>query len=144
MSLAEQFIVQAGVIAAPPKPARPTVVEIQRAVAAYYAMDPADMKSKGQSHAIAHPRQIAMYLVKKLTPNTLPAIGRLFGNRDHSTVIHAIRQVERRFADPDDDAGSDVRAICEALANAVEARPIGEILAPEIERIREQFAANNK
>ena len=53
-----------------------------------------DMSSTRRLRAIARPRQIAMYLSKKMTPASLPHIGREFGGRDHTTVMHAIRKVE--------------------------------------------------
>ena len=59
---------------------------------------------------MARPRQIAMYLAKKLTPRSLPEIGRVFGGRDHSTVIHAVRTIEAmRLDNPEMDA--DIRTI---------------------------------
>src|SRR3546814_7947784 len=63
------------------------------------------MASKRRVRAIARPRQVAMYLAKELTPRSYPEIGRRFGGRDHSTVIHAVRTVEAlRVADSELDA----------------------------------------
>src|SRR3546814_15874260 len=74
--------------------------EIQRAVCAHYRLDKSEMASKRRVRAIARPRQVAMYLAKELTPRSYPEIGRRFGGRDHSTVIHAVRTVEAlRVAD---------------------------------------------
>lgn len=73
---------------------RITVDEIQKACAAHYRIDPAEMRSKRRARAVARPRQVAMYLAKKMTPRSLPEIGRIFGGRDHSTVIHAVRTIE--------------------------------------------------
>jgi chromosomal replication initiator protein len=93
---------------------RITVDEIQRACAAHYKIDPAEMRSKRRARAVARPRQVAMYLAKKMTPRSLPEIGRIFGGRDHSTVIHAVRTIEQlRESNPDIDA--DVRALLRQL-----------------------------
>ncbi|MBM3583644.1 MAG: chromosomal replication initiator protein DnaA [Alphaproteobacteria bacterium] len=71
-----------------------TVEEIQRRVAEHYNMRLADMTSDRRARAVARPRQIAMYLSKQLTQRSLPDIGRKFGGRDHTTVMHAVRKVE--------------------------------------------------
>lgn len=93
---------------------RITVDDIQKACAAHYRIDPSDMRSKRRARAIARPRQVAMYLAKKMTPRSLPEIGRIFGGRDHSTVIHAVRTIEAlRESNPDIDA--DVRALVRQL-----------------------------
>jgi chromosomal replication initiator protein len=93
---------------------RITVDEIQKACAAHYKIDPAEMRSKRRARAVARPRQVAMYLAKKMTPRSLPEIGRIFGGRDHSTVIHAVRTIEQlRESNPDIDA--DVRALLRQL-----------------------------
>jgi chromosomal replication initiator protein len=89
---------------------RITVDEIQKACAAHFKIDPSEMRSKRRARAVARPRQVAMYLAKKMTPRSLPEIGRIFGGRDHSTVIHAVRTIEQlRESNPDMDA--DVRAL---------------------------------
>lgn len=80
---------------------RITIDEIQRQVAAHFNLRLADMSSARRSRVIARPRQIAMYLAKQLTPRSLPEIGRKFGGRDHTTVMHAIRVIdEMRKGDP--------------------------------------------
>lgn len=73
---------------------RITIDEIQRAVSAHFEVKQIDLISERRAVAIARPRQIAMYLAKRLTTRSLPEIGRKFGGRDHSTVIHAVRRIE--------------------------------------------------
>lgn len=96
--------------------ARPrlTIEEIQRSVCAHFKLDKSDMVSKRRLRSVARPRQIAMYLAKELTPRSYPEIGRRFGGRDHSTVIHAVRVIEAlRVTDSEIDA--DIAAIRRAL-----------------------------
>ena len=71
-----------------------TIEIIQKFVADYYNLKLADLKSRNNSKSVAMPRQIAMYLCKSLTHASLPEIGRSFGGKHHSTVIHSIRKVE--------------------------------------------------
>ena len=71
-----------------------TIDEIKRHVAEHYNLRMADLVSARRSRAIARPRQVAMFLAKTLTPKSLPEIGRGFGGRDHTTVIHAVRKIE--------------------------------------------------
>ena len=71
-----------------------TIEIIQKYVADYYNLKMADLKSRNNSKSVAMPRQIAMYLCKSLTHSSLPEIGRSFGGKHHSTVIHSIRKVE--------------------------------------------------
>jgi chromosomal replication initiator protein len=70
-----------------------TVELIQKTVADYYKMKVSDMYSKRRPNNIALPRQIAMYLAKELTQKSLPEVGELFGGRDHTTVLHAVRKI---------------------------------------------------
>jgi chromosomal replication initiator protein len=70
-----------------------TVDLIQRAVADYYKIKVSDMYSKRRPTSIAAPRQVAMYLAKELTQKSLPELGELFGGRDHTTVLHAVRKI---------------------------------------------------
>lgn len=79
-----------------------TVESVQQVIAAQFAVKPADLKSPRRTRNLAFARQVAMYLSRKLVGASLPAIGEKFGNRDHSTVIHAIHVVERRR---DEDPG---------------------------------------
>ena len=73
---------------------RVTIDEIQKRVAEHYNIRLADMHSARRARAVARPRQVAMYLAKQLTSRSLPEIGRKFGGRDHTTVMHAVRKVE--------------------------------------------------
>lgn len=93
---------------------RITIDEIQRAVSAHYGMRQAEMVSARRARAVARPRQIAMYLAKRLTPRSLPEIGRRFGGRDHTTVIHAVKQIERLRGE-DADLDADVRTLIRQL-----------------------------
>ena len=76
----------------------PSVADIQRAVCDTFGITMLDMVSDRRGHAVAHPRQVAMYLARHLTQLSLPAIGHHFGNRDHTTVMYACRVVEERIA----------------------------------------------
>jgi chromosomal replication initiator protein len=71
-----------------------TIESVQKAVADHYSLKVTELKSKNNSKSVALPRQIAMYLCKNLTPASLPEIGRSFGGKHHSTVIHSIRKIE--------------------------------------------------
>jgi chromosomal replication initiator protein len=73
---------------------RITMDEIQKQVAAHFNIRVADMYSARRARSVARPRQVAMYLSKQLTSRSLPEIGRKFGGRDHTTVMHAVRKVE--------------------------------------------------
>lgn len=84
---------------------RISIDEIQTRVADHYCIRKAEMVSARRAREVARPRQVAMYLSKQLTPKSLPDIGRRFGGRDHTTVIHAVKQIEKlRASDPDIDA----------------------------------------
>ena len=73
---------------------RVTIEDIQKRVAEYYGIKISDMQSARRSQNVARPRQVAMYLAKTLTSRSLPEIGRKFGGRDHTTVLHAVRKVQ--------------------------------------------------
>ncbi len=91
-----------------------TIDEIQRKVADYYTIKLGDLLSARRAREVARPRQVAMYLAKKLTPRSLPEIGRRFGGRDHTTVMHAVKRIdELRAADRELD--SDVAALTRLL-----------------------------
>jgi chromosomal replication initiator protein len=71
-----------------------TVDMIQKAVAEHYSLKQADLISERRARAVARPRQVAMWLAKQITTRSLPDIGRRFGGRDHTTVLHAVRRIE--------------------------------------------------
>jgi chromosomal replication initiator protein len=77
---------------------RVTIEEIQRKVAEHFNIKQADMQSPRRARQVARPRQVAMYLAKQLTTRSLPEIGRKFGGRDHTTVMHAVKKVEELCA----------------------------------------------
>lgn len=89
---------------------RVTIDEIQKAVVEHYSIRMADMTSARRSRAVARPRQMAMYLAKQLTPRSLPEIGKKFGGRDHTTVMHAVRQIEKLTAE-DRTLADDLEAL---------------------------------
>jgi chromosomal replication initiator protein len=72
---------------------RVTIEEIQKRVCEHWNIRLTDMSSARRARAVARPRQVAMYLAKQLTQRSLPEIGRKFGNRDHTTVMHAVQRV---------------------------------------------------
>ena len=71
-----------------------TIDDIQRRVAEHYRLKLSDLVSPRRAREVARPRQVAMYLAKQLTPRSYPEIGRRFGGRDHTTVLHAVRRIE--------------------------------------------------
>ena len=81
---------------------RITIESIVRAVAERFSLQPSQLKQKTNERKIAYPRQIAMYLAKELTSASLPEIGRAFGGKHHTTVLHSIQKIEQlRHRDPD-------------------------------------------
>jgi chromosomal replication initiator protein len=87
---------------------RVSIDEIQRRVAEHYNIRLSEMTSDRRARAVARPRQVAMYLAKQLTTRSLPEIGRKFGGRDHTTVIHAIRKID------------ELRSVDQGLAEDIE------------------------
>ena len=85
-----------------PQEKRITIEAIQKAAAEHYGMQVSQLKLKSNTKRITEPRQLAMYLVKELTGASLPEIGRAFGGKHHTTVLHSIHKIERlRQTDPD-------------------------------------------
>ena len=93
-----------------------TIDDIQRKVADYYNIRLSDLLSARRSRTIARPRQVAMYLSKILTTRSLPEIGRKFGGRDHTTVIHAVKRIES-LQDTDNTIQEEVDVLSRALEN---------------------------
>jgi chromosomal replication initiator protein len=81
------------------EPKRIKVEDILRVVSRHFAVSKADILSDRRHRSVVRPRQIGMYLAKQLTSRSLPEIGRRFGNRDHTTVLHAIRKIDREMGD---------------------------------------------
>ncbi len=95
---------------------RVTVDEIQRRVAEHFNIRLGEMTSDRRARAVARPRQVAMYLTKQLTTRSLPEIGRKFGGRDHTTVIHAVRKIEE-LKQTDPALAEDVELLRRMLQN---------------------------
>ena len=87
-----------------------TVDKIQNVVSNYFNIALSEMLSQRRSRPLARPRQIAMYLAKKMTSRSLPEIGRRFANRDHTTVIHAVKTISR-LTDQDDEMKKNINQI---------------------------------
>ena len=94
---------------------RLTVARIQEVVARYYCIQSTEMTSARRARLVARPRQVAMYLTRELTPKSLPDIGRRFGGRDHTTVIHAMKTIER-LKQIDGELADDIDTLRERLA----------------------------
>jgi len=93
---------------------RITIDEIQRKVTDHYNLKLSDMSSPRRARKVARPRQVAMYLSKKLTTRSLPEIGRKFGGRDHTTVMHAVKKINE-LMEEDPQMEQDVEIIERAL-----------------------------
>ena len=91
-----------------------TIDSIIKVVAERYSLQPSQLKQKSNAQIIVFPRQIAMYLAKDLTPASLPEIGRNFGGKHHTTVLHSIQKIERLRA-KDADLNSDIQRISDSL-----------------------------
>ena len=91
-----------------------TVDKIQNVVSNYFNIPLSEMLSQRRSRPLARPRQIAMYLAKKLTTRSLPEIGRRFANRDHTTVIHAVKTITR-LSEQDDEMKKNINQIKSVL-----------------------------
>ena len=87
-----------------------TVDKIQNVVSNFYNISLSEMLSQRRSRPLARPRQIAMYLAKKMTTRSLPEIGRRFANRDHTTVIHAVKTITR-LSEQDDEMKKNISQI---------------------------------
>lgn len=90
-----------------------SIEKIQRKVADYYNIKPSDIIGKNRSRSIARPRQVAMYLSRKLTQHSYPEIGTFFGNKDHTTVLFACNKIEREV-----DTDPKLRSIVEQMTES--------------------------
>jgi chromosomal replication initiator protein len=95
---------------------RVTIDDIQRKVAEHFNLKLTDMTSPRRARAVARPRQVAMYLAKTLTTRSLPEIGRKFGGRDHTTVLHAVRTIDKLCRE-DTTLAEDVGVLERTLRN---------------------------
>ncbi len=93
---------------------RVSIDDIQKKVAEYYSVRISDMHSPRRARTVARPRQVAMYLSKQLTPRSLPEIGRKFGGRDHTTVLHAVKKIEELIA-VEKNMCEDIELLCRML-----------------------------
>jgi chromosomal replication initiator protein len=91
-----------------------TIEEIQKKVAAHYSVKLSDMSSARRARQVALPRQVAMYFAKKLTTMSLPEIGKGFGGRDHTTVLHAVKKINELMAN-DGSLAEDVKLLNDIL-----------------------------
>lgn len=96
-------------------PKKLSVEDIQKIVADHFKIKVADLKSKKKHAAVAHPRQIAMFLSRKLTTASLPELGVRFGGKDHTTVLHNVKKIENAIA-----ADLDLRAVVTTLQRQIE------------------------
>ena len=92
-----------------------TLDNIQRVVAERYRIKVADLKSKSKARSVVRPRQMAMALSKELTNHSLPEIGRAFGDRDHTTVLHACRKIAE-LRDSDNNISEDYSNLIRTLS----------------------------
>lgn len=92
-----------------------TPEDIQKAVVAHYGIRMSDLLSPRRARDVARPRQVAMYLCKAMTPHSLPDLGRRFGGRDHTTIIHGVRKIGELVA-RDAEIARDIEALRKALA----------------------------
>ncbi|MBF0447519.1 MAG: chromosomal replication initiator protein DnaA [Magnetococcales bacterium] len=93
-----------------------TIDEIQRTVAAYYKVSAQDLRSNKRSRLFSHPRQVAMWLCKQLTDNSYPIIGKMFGDRDHTTVLYAVGRVTEKQSS-NKNLSRELQSLTEMLSN---------------------------
>ena len=114
LEMAEKML---GDLAGAPEPKRVRVDDILRVVAKHYGVTRADILSQRRTANVVLPRQVAMYLAKTITLRSLPEIGRRFGGRDHTTVLHAVRKIEGLRRD-DPSLAADVARLIEMAGGA--------------------------
>ncbi len=96
-------------------PKKLSVEDIQKTVADHFKIKVSDLKSKKKHTAIAHPRQIAMFLARKLTPASLPELGQKFGGKDHTTVLHNVKKIESAIV-----SDLDLKAVVDSIQRNLE------------------------
>lgn len=96
----------------------PKVGEIQNAVSNFYGVKVHDLTSARRTGELIHPRQVAVYLAKTLTPHSYPEIGRRFGNRDHTTMLYSFRKIDKMIKSSA-DVRDEVNAITKSLGVAL-------------------------
>lgn len=99
------------------KPKIIAIIDIQRTVGEYFGIKLEDFKAKKRNKSVAYPRQIAMYLSRELTDNSLPKIGEEFGGRDHTTVIHAYEKITKTLVS-DPNLQVAIKELMEKIKNA--------------------------
>ncbi len=114
VELVEERLGRVGLGLPPARRERPTIAEVQTAVAGHFALTRDELLSGSRVGRIAWPRQVAMFLARQETQASLPAIGAAFGGRNHTTVLHAVRRTEERVR-TDTEAREAVRALTELL-----------------------------
>ncbi|MEO3386618.1 chromosomal replication initiator protein DnaA [Mesorhizobium sp. CAU 1741] len=97
------------------EPKRVRIEDIQRIVARHYNVSKTELLSNRRTRTIVKPRQVAMYLAKVMTPRSLPEIGRRFGGRDHTTVLHAVRKIEG-LSDSDNTMAQEIELLKRLIA----------------------------
>jgi chromosomal replication initiator protein len=98
----------------PPRPKKITIESIQKIVSKYYGLEVSELLSKKRNKQLVYPRQIAMYLCRRLTDASYPQIGEQFGGRDHTTVIHANDKVERAL-EKDEELAVTIKDLCKKI-----------------------------
>ena len=98
----------------PPQPKKITIESIQNTVSKYYGVEKSELLSKKRNKHIVYPRQIAMYLCRRLTEASFPQIGEQFGGRDHTTVMHANEKIERNV-ESDGQLAAEIKDLCEKI-----------------------------
>jgi len=105
---------------------RVTIEEIKRRVSDHFQLKVADLESPNRSRSIVRPRQIAMYLSRILTPRSFPEIGKRFGDRDHTTVMHAVTTV-KDFIEKDPHFAEEVESLRLSIRNWAPEQPLSEL-----------------
>lgn len=99
-------------------PKFPAIIDVLRAVSKHYGMSIANIISERRTKNITRPRMVAMYLCRELTPRSYPQIGRMMGNRDHTTVMHGAQKIASRIA-TDPELSTEVETIKAKILEAV-------------------------